>query len=104
MSMANRVTTEDGLIALRRAFCRLQSESTRDLEGLMTQETFDLYHLRHAEMHLSFIVPEDGEGNAAGVVGPSTFARLVVWFVNTINRCAEGLYNLLYGPSRRTSR
>lgn len=104
VSIADPVPTEVGLAALRKATSRLKSESTRDLEGIMTQETFDLYHLRHAEMHLSFIVPEDREGQAASVAGPSALARLFVFAINGFNRCAEGMYNLLHRPSRRTKR
>jgi hypothetical protein len=103
VSIASPVSTEVGLAAYRKATERLKSESKRDLEGLMTQQTYDLYALRHAEMHLSFIVPQ-GEGGATCVVCPSLLARLFVFVINTLNRCAERLYNLLNGPRRRTRR
>ena len=56
----DKVTTEEGLIALRRAISRLKSESKRDYEqvfGLFTREEWDQVHVRHAELHLSFSVP-----------------------------------------------
>ena len=54
------VTTEDGLRKFRNAIARLKSETQRDWEqccGLFTREEWDQYHIRHAELHLSFIVP-----------------------------------------------
>ncbi|MFN0021307.1 MAG: DUF1569 domain-containing protein [Pirellulaceae bacterium] len=54
------VSTAEGLHALRRAIGRLKSESQRDYEQcfhLFTREEWDLFHVRHAELHLSFIVP-----------------------------------------------
>lgn len=56
----DNVSTEEGLQALRRAVGRLKSESKRDFEQcfhLFTREEWDLFHVRHAELHLSFIVP-----------------------------------------------
>jgi hypothetical protein len=54
------VSTEDGLRAFRRAIGRLQAESHRDWEqcfGVFTREEWDQFHMRHADLHLSFIVP-----------------------------------------------
>ena len=93
------LTDEEGLAAFRRAVGRLKSDNARDLEGLMTREMFDLYHLRHAEMHLSFIIPEGFEAQPGSEVHPSALARLVVGIDNTINRCVDVLYNLLHRPS-----
>jgi hypothetical protein len=98
---------EEGVAAYRRAIGRLKTESPRDLEGIMTAETFNLYHLRHAEMHLSFILPEGFEGKTGEVIQPSTTARLVIGIDNTFNRCLDLLSNLLHwrgdrAPASRT--
>jgi len=56
----NEVSTEDGLQAFRRAISRLKSESHRDHQQcfhLFTRDEWDRFHIRHAELHLSFIVP-----------------------------------------------
>lgn len=56
----DNVSTEEGLQALHRAVGRLKSESNRDFEQcfhLFTREEWNLFHVRHAELHLSFIVP-----------------------------------------------
>jgi hypothetical protein len=90
---------EEGLAAFRRAVGRLKTESTRDLEGLMTREMFDLYHLRHAEMHPSFIIPEGFEAQPGSEVHPSALARLAIGLHNTFNRCVDVLYNLLHRPA-----
>ena len=56
----DQVTTEEGLKAFRRAVSRLKAESQRDWEqcfGVFTREEWDRFHMRHAELHLSYIVP-----------------------------------------------
>ena len=55
-----RVTTEEGLLAFRRAIGRLKSESQRDWEQCFhsfTRDEWDRFHMRHAELHLSYCVP-----------------------------------------------
>ena len=55
-----QVDTEDGLRAFRRAITRLKSEGQRDWEQCFhafTREEWDRFHMRHAELHLSYIVP-----------------------------------------------
>jgi hypothetical protein len=54
----------DGLQMFRHAVGRLQSESKREPSpffGPLTREEWDRLHCRHAELHLSFLVPEDAE-------------------------------------------
>ena len=53
---------EAGLEALRAAAARLEKEPKRALHpafGKLTLEEWNQFHLRHAEMHLSFIVPDN---------------------------------------------
>ncbi len=53
-------TTEEAVAALRTAVARLQGESKREPHpafGSLTREEWDQLHLRHSEMHLSFLVP-----------------------------------------------
>ena len=51
-----------GIIALEQAIARYQRTTTplhpHAIFGRMTREEFDLLNFRHAEMHLSFIVPQ----------------------------------------------
>jgi len=52
---------EEGLQRFRRAAYRLQNESKREASpflGAMTREEWDQLHCRHAELHLSFLLPE----------------------------------------------
>jgi hypothetical protein len=54
------VNTEDGLAALREALDRLGFETERaahPLFGEMSLDQWDNFHLRHAELHMSFVVP-----------------------------------------------
>jgi hypothetical protein len=54
--------TQAGLAALETAVARLSQTSERKphaLFGPMTREEWDQLHMRHSELHLSFIVPED---------------------------------------------
>lgn len=54
-------TPEDGLAKLRTAIERQKSDLSRGPHmafGEITREEWDKFHLRHAEMHMSFIVPQ----------------------------------------------
>ncbi len=56
------VSTEDGLRTFRRAIGRLKAEPNRDWEQCFyafTRDEWDQFHMRHAELHLSFLVPEE---------------------------------------------
>lgn len=53
-------STADGLDALRFAVSRCQSEAHRaphPLLGRLSREEWDQFNLRHAELHMSFVVP-----------------------------------------------
>jgi hypothetical protein len=53
-------TLEEGLRSLRQALDRLQVETQRALNpvlGPLTRDEWDQVHCRHAELHLSFLVP-----------------------------------------------
>lgn len=52
-------SNEDGLASLQNAVTRQKEESSRVLHpgfGKVTREEWEAFHLRHAEMHMSFIV------------------------------------------------
>lgn len=54
------VSTEDGFAALREALERLGFETERaahPILGEMSLDQWDNFHLRHAELHMSFVVP-----------------------------------------------
>lgn len=54
------ITAEDGLAALREAVQRLSFETERarhPLLGELSLDEWDSFHLRHAELHLSFALP-----------------------------------------------
>jgi hypothetical protein len=54
-------TWEEGLQAYRQAIHRQQTETKREPSpffGAMTREQWEQLHCRHAELHLSFLVPE----------------------------------------------
>jgi hypothetical protein len=54
--------TADGLAALRRGIERLRTETRRAphlVFGPYTAAEWDQLHLRHAELHMSFVVPAD---------------------------------------------
>lgn len=54
-------TPAEGLAALRHGIHRLRSETARTshpVAGPLSIEEWDRFHLRHAEMHLSFLVPD----------------------------------------------
>ena len=53
-------STEDGISALRAAIERCQNEASRAEHpafGELTREEWDKFHLRHAELHMSFVKP-----------------------------------------------
>ncbi|MCA8999807.1 MAG: DUF1569 domain-containing protein [Planctomycetaceae bacterium] len=53
-------TLEEGLEDLRQAIARVQSDSQRaphPVLGQLSREDYDRLHLRHAEMHMSFVRP-----------------------------------------------
>lgn len=55
-------TQEAGLDSIRRALARLQTETIRvpsPVLGPLTVEQWNQLHCRHAELHLSFLVPVD---------------------------------------------
>ncbi len=54
--------TAEGIRELREAVNRLKEEPKRvprHVLGRFSREQWDRYHQRHAELHLSFIVPVD---------------------------------------------
>jgi hypothetical protein len=54
-------TWEEGVMALRTAIQRLKTESKRERSpflGALTAEEWNLFHCRHAELHLSFLVTD----------------------------------------------
>jgi hypothetical protein len=62
-SLEPKVTsTEDGLNALRNAIGRQEHESRRVADpvfGPMTPAEWEQLHLKHAALHMSFLVPQD---------------------------------------------
>lgn len=57
--MPGETSTADGLAALEAAIERLQQETTRTPHpafGELTRGEWDQLHLRHAELHMSFLV------------------------------------------------
>ena len=58
----DEVSIGDGVAALRSAIERFKSANDSELQpsmafGKMTRDEYNQLHMRHAEMHLSFIVP-----------------------------------------------
>ncbi|MEO2016518.1 MAG: DUF1569 domain-containing protein [Fuerstiella sp.] len=56
------VSVEDGLSAMRNAVARQKEDAARALHpgfGRLTRDDWDDFHLRHAELHMSFLA--DGE-------------------------------------------
>jgi hypothetical protein len=56
------VSVDDGLATLAAGIAALERTSRRvphPVFGKMTVEQWHQFHLRHAEMHLSFIVPDE---------------------------------------------
>jgi Protein of unknown function (DUF1569) len=55
-------STDEGLIALRSAIARLESESKRapsPFLGAMTKGEWNRLHLNHSALHMSFLVPHN---------------------------------------------
>lgn len=55
----NETSIEQGLASLRKAVARQQSELNRAIHpgfGHLTNAEWEAFHLRHAEMHMSFLV------------------------------------------------
>ncbi len=55
-------STEEGLAALRAAVARLEREPARAISpilGEMSGEEWNRLHLNHANLHMSFLVPEN---------------------------------------------
>jgi hypothetical protein len=55
-------STEEGLAELHAAVARLEREPQRARHpafGELSREQWDQLHLRHASMHMSFLVPQD---------------------------------------------
>jgi hypothetical protein len=58
----SQTSWEEGLKDIRRALQRLRSESARKPHpalGPLTRDEWDKVHCRHAELHLSFLVPAE---------------------------------------------
>lgn len=58
------VSVEDSLADLRKAIARQNTEEKRAMHpafGKISKDEWTQFNLRHAEMHMSFIVPEAGE-------------------------------------------
>jgi Protein of unknown function (DUF1569) len=58
--MPPATSTEEGLAELRAAITRLQTEPRRAMHplfGELTNQEWDKVHLKHAALHLSFLVP-----------------------------------------------
>jgi hypothetical protein len=57
---ADQVAADSGIAELRSAIERVKSDKTRAEHGLfgkLTNEEWDNFNLRHAELHMSFLVP-----------------------------------------------
>lgn len=55
-------SVEEGLILLRRAIARQDSEDHRAMHpafGMISKDEWTQFNLRHAEMHMTFVVPND---------------------------------------------
>ncbi len=56
----DEITVDEGLASLRAAINRQQRETSRALHpafGKLSNAEWDAFNLRHAEMHMSFVVP-----------------------------------------------
>jgi hypothetical protein len=54
-------STKEGLAELHAAIARMEREDRRarhPIFGVMTREEWDRLHLKHASLHMSFLVPE----------------------------------------------
>ena len=57
------VSLEEGLDSLRKGIARCHQQSQRaphPFFGQLTTEEWDRFNLRHAELHMSFVLPADG--------------------------------------------
>ena len=71
------VSDDDGLATLEAGIAALRATTNRvahPVFGKMNVEQWNLFHLRHAEMHLSFIVPEDAGADERARHTPSPLA------------------------------
>lgn len=60
-SQPAKTSNEEGLTLLRNAIERQKREPKRAMHpgfGKFTREEWEKFHLRHAEMHMSFLVPQ----------------------------------------------
>ena len=61
--VVDHISTEEGMAILREGIERLRSTDKRlpghPVAGPMTTEDWDRLHLRHAEMHMSFLLPAE---------------------------------------------
>jgi hypothetical protein len=58
--LPDETSVDDGLAALRAAIARQSHETERALHpafGRISSQDWDLFNLRHAEMHMSFVKP-----------------------------------------------
>jgi len=56
------ISVEDGLLSLRTALHRFKTDTKRSpsaFMGTLTDEEWTKIHCRHAELHLSFLIPEE---------------------------------------------
>ncbi|MDZ4686024.1 MAG: DUF1569 domain-containing protein [Planctomycetaceae bacterium] len=63
-------TTEEGLRAFRAAIHRLQTEVRDEAKmfHIFTRDELDQFHMRHAELHLGYIVPiDESQSSPAGL-------------------------------------
>ncbi len=59
--LPGETSVEEGLAQLRRSVSRLKQETDRESHpvlGELSLDEWDSLHLRHAEMHMSFVVPK----------------------------------------------
>ena len=55
------ISVEEALVLLRKAITRQETEQQRVMHpafGMISKDEWTLFNLRHAEMHMSFVVPE----------------------------------------------
>ncbi|MBI2825265.1 MAG: DUF1569 domain-containing protein [Planctomycetia bacterium] len=73
-------TPAEGLAALRHGIARLKAETKRvahPVAGPLTVEEWNHFHLSHAAMHMSFLVPAADRVAAGGAVGSANASRAV---------------------------
>lgn len=67
-----------GLSQLKEAIMRLKSTEFRAAHaflGNLTREEMDAFHLRHAEMHMSFLLPKNRVAKPSGSPPPASAAQ-----------------------------